>query len=68
MLAYPTNSAAYARLCRLLSLDKRRAGKARCRLDWSDLVVHGTKALAILVSDEPDAPCARSSGAAPIWR
>src|SRR3954447_24695843 len=41
ILAYPTDRAAYARLCRLLSLGKRRAGKGRCRLEWAALVAYG---------------------------
>ncbi|AEI04473.1 DNA polymerase III alpha chain (plasmid) [Afipia carboxidovorans OM5] len=35
-LVYPTDRAAYARLCRLLSLGKKRAGKAKCHLTWDD--------------------------------
>src|SRR5438132_1177795 len=31
VLVYPTDRPAYARLCRLLSLGKKRAGKAQCR-------------------------------------
>ena len=31
LLVYPTDRAAYARLCRLLSLGKRRGGKGACR-------------------------------------
>src|ERR1700681_529025 len=38
VLVYPTDRPAYARLCRLLSLGKHRAGKAKCHLDWLDLV------------------------------
>jgi error-prone DNA polymerase len=38
VLVYPTDRPAYARLCRLLSLGKQRAGKAKCDLDWQDLV------------------------------
>src|SRR6516162_2178964 len=37
VLVYPTDRPAYARLCRLLSLGKRRSGKAKCHLEWSDL-------------------------------
>src|ERR1700731_351101 len=40
ILAYPADRPAYARLCRLLSLGKKRGGKARCRLDWSDLAAY----------------------------
>jgi DNA polymerase III alpha subunit len=41
LLVYPTNRAAYARLCRLLSLGKKRGGKAQCHLDWLDVVAYG---------------------------
>ena len=41
VLVYPMDRPAYARLCRLLSLGKKRGGKAQCRLDWSDLVAYG---------------------------
>src|ERR1700720_2477869 len=37
VLVYPTDRPAYARLCRLLSLGKKRGGKAKCRFDWPDL-------------------------------
>lgn len=37
LLVYPTDRAAYGRLCRLLSLGKARGGKGRCRLTWRDL-------------------------------
>ena len=33
VLVYPTDRPAYSRLCRLLSMGKRRGGKARCLLD-----------------------------------
>ena len=33
----PDRPAAYGRLCRLLSLGKRRGGKAKCRLGWEDV-------------------------------
>jgi error-prone DNA polymerase len=36
VLVYPTDRPAYARLCRLLSLGKRRAGKAQCRIRIGD--------------------------------
>ena len=52
MLVYPTDRPAYARLCRLLSLGKKRAGKARCHLDWSDLVAYGEGLIAVLVPDD----------------
>jgi error-prone DNA polymerase len=34
VLVYPTDRGSYARLCRLLSLGKKRAGKAKCDLAW----------------------------------
>src|SRR5579871_2465931 len=56
VLVYPTDRTAYGRLCRLLSLGKRRAGKAQCRLDWSDLVAFGEGLIAVLVPDSPPYP------------
>jgi error-prone DNA polymerase len=50
VLFYPTDRLAYARLCRLLSLGKKRAGKAKCTLHWSDI--------ALLVPDEAEDTCA----------
>jgi error-prone DNA polymerase len=58
VLVYPTDRAAYARLCRLLSLGKKRAGKARCDLAWVDLVAYGEGLIAALVPDEADEDCA----------
>jgi error-prone DNA polymerase len=58
MLVYPTDRAAYGRLCRLLTLGKARAGKGGCTLSWQDIVAHGEGLIAILVPDWPDALCA----------
>jgi len=58
VLVYPTDRPAYARLCRLLSLGKRRAGKGKCHLDWSDIVAYGEGLIAVLVPDRPDETCA----------
>ena len=58
LLVYPTDRPAYARLCRLLSLGKKRGGKAKCRLDWSDLVAYGDGLIAVLVPDVADDACA----------
>jgi error-prone DNA polymerase len=58
VLVYPIDRPAYARLCRLLSLGKKRGGKARCRLDWSDVVAYGEGLIAVLVPDEADDICA----------
>ncbi|MBB1499695.1 error-prone DNA polymerase [Paracoccus sp. MC1862] len=57
VLAYPTDRAAYARLCRLLTLGKGRAGKGRCRLDWPDLEAHAKGLIAVLVPDLADEAC-----------
>jgi error-prone DNA polymerase len=51
LLVYPTDRPAYARLCRLLSLGKGRAGKGGCELSWDDLVAHAEGLLAILLPD-----------------
>jgi error-prone DNA polymerase len=58
VLVYPTDRPAYARLCRLLSLGKKRAGKAKCRLDWADLVAYGEGLIAVLLPDQADETCA----------
>jgi error-prone DNA polymerase len=58
LLVYPTDRPAYAQLCRLLSLGKSRAGKAKCHLDWADVVAYGDGLLAVLVPDEADDVCA----------
>ena len=50
VLVYPQDRAAYARLCRLLTIGKRRAGKGDCRLGWDDLAAYGDGLVAILVS------------------
>ncbi len=54
VLVYPTDRAAYARLCRLLSIGKGRAGKGACRLEWSDLAAHGEGLIAILLPETAD--------------
>ncbi|ESQ75010.1 error-prone DNA polymerase [Asticcacaulis sp. AC402] len=51
LLVYPTNKAAYSRLCRLLSLGKGRAGKGRCQLDWGDVEAWNEGLIAVLVPD-----------------
>ncbi|MEI2767537.1 MAG: hypothetical protein V9E86_03320 [Nitrosomonas sp.] len=58
VLVYPTDRSAYARLCRLLSLGKGRAGKAKCHLEWSDVVAYGEGLIAVLVPDVADETCA----------
>ncbi len=58
MLVYPTDRTAYARLCRLLTLGKSRAGKRGCDLAWADLVAHGDGLIAVLLPDAADAALA----------
>ena len=52
VLVYPTDRAAYARLCRLLTLGKGRAGKGKCHLEWADLTAYGEGLIAVLVPDD----------------
>lgn len=56
-LVYPTDRPAYASLCRLLSLGKKRAGKGKCHLEWADLVAYGEGLIAVLVPDVADEAC-----------
>ena len=58
LLVYPTDRPAYSRLCRLLSIGKKRGGKARCHLEWSDVAAHAEGLLAVLVPDLADEDCA----------
>ncbi len=52
MLVYPTDRRAYGRLCRLLSLGKKRAGKGQCHLDWPDVEQWNDRLLAVLLPDD----------------
>jgi error-prone DNA polymerase len=54
ILVYPTDREAYSRLCRLLSLGKKRAGKAKCLLHWDDITCYADGLIAVLVPDEAD--------------
>ncbi len=54
LLVYPTDRAAYSRLCRLLSIGKGRAGKGKCALLWDDVVAWNEGLLAVLLGDEAD--------------
>jgi error-prone DNA polymerase len=62
-LALPTDRAAYQRLSRLLTLGKRRAGKAECHLDLADLE-RGCQGMLLIALPPPDLALAR----APIQR
>jgi error-prone DNA polymerase len=52
LLVYPTDRAAYGRLCRLLTIGKTRAGKGQCHLDWPDVEAWHEGLLAILLPDD----------------
>ncbi len=56
VLVYPSDRPAYARLTRLLSLGKSRAGKGACDLSWDDLAAHAEGQVAILTADETGRP------------
>ncbi|HYF57282.1 MAG TPA: error-prone DNA polymerase, partial [Salinarimonas sp.] len=49
LLVYPTDRAAYARLSRLLTLGKARAGKGGCALSFADVAAWGEGLVAVLV-------------------
>ena len=55
LLVYPTDKAAYGRMCRLLSAGKTRAGKGACHLDWADIEEWNEGLLAIILPDRADA-------------
>ena len=58
VLVYPANREAYSRLCRLLTLGKRRAPKGECDLALADLVDHADGLLAVVdPRDVPDGVC-----------
>jgi error-prone DNA polymerase len=51
ILVYPTDKAAYSRLCRLLTLGKSRGGKGACILGWEDVVAHGEGQVVVMVPE-----------------
>ena len=66
LLAYPTDRAAYGRLCRLLTLGQRRAEKGQCTLFLDDVASHADGLIFIIVPPEEDqAPSLPSMGG---WR
>jgi error-prone DNA polymerase len=61
LLCYPCDRAAYGRLCRLLTLGKRRAEKGDCRFTLAELVGHGEgQVLIVLPPEAPDRPFRRT--------
>ncbi len=59
LLVYPMDRPAYSRLCRLLSLGKKRAGKGKCSLHWADVEAWSDGMIGVLVPDQADDLCAR---------
>jgi error-prone DNA polymerase len=55
VLVYPMDRDGYARLTRLLTVGKGRAGKGKCDLRWADLAASARGVLAVLCSDPTDA-------------
>ena len=54
ILAYPTDRAAYGRLCRLLSAGKLRAPKGECHLAVNDLLKWQKGLLLVMMAPHPD--------------
>ena len=52
LLAYPTDRAAYGRLCRLLTLGQRRAEKGKCTLHLDDVAAHAEGLIFIALPPE----------------
>jgi error-prone DNA polymerase len=53
LLVYPTDRKAYGRLCRLLTVGKRRAGKGKCSLSFRDVEAWCEGLIGVLVTDKP---------------
>ena len=50
LLAYPRTRTAFGRLCRLLTLGKRRTVKGECQLTLEDVLAHGADSVLICLS------------------
>ena len=61
VIVYPTDLSAYSRLCRLLSLGKKRAGKGACHLEWDDLAAHREGLIAVLLAAAANDDCERQA-------
>src|SRR2546423_1559293 len=64
VLVYPTDRQAYGRLCRLLTLGKRRTEKGECLLYLNDLLENNQGMLAAVAADS----AARITGVLPVPR
>ena len=62
LLVYPTDRAADARLCRLITLGKSRTAKGGFDIGWQDLADHAEGLLAVLLPEQPDEALARELG------
>lgn len=62
LLVYPTDRAAYGRLCRLLTTGKRRAEKGECHLNLDDLgpFAEGLLAVALLAPEADEAAATKA--------
>lgn len=56
VLCFPTDRAAYGRLCRLLTLGKRRAAKGDCDIGLDDIADHAEGQIAIVLPPDHLAP------------
>jgi len=54
LMLYPTDRSAWSRITRLLTIGKRRAGKGKCLLHWTDLEPWSEGVFAILLPSEAD--------------
>ena len=59
LLAYPTDRAAYGRLCRLLTLGQRRAEKGKCTLYLDDVAAHAEGLIFIVLPPDDFFPTPR---------
>jgi len=60
ILAYPQDRAAYGRLCRLLTLGKRRTTKGQCVLSLADVLDWGEGSVLIVTGEIDPTPTARA--------
>ncbi|MEN1679708.1 MAG: error-prone DNA polymerase [Planctomycetota bacterium] len=60
-VVWATDRRSYGRLCRLLTLGRRRASKGECKLSWEDLADYSEGLLAGAVLSDPACPSGLSS-------
>ena len=54
LVVWPTDRAAYGRLCQLITLGRSRREKGECEIYWSDILQHGEGLLAGLILKQPN--------------